>query len=48
MAGSLFGLIVLGGIIIRILDKDGREIGKVKVPDGGTVVIERLRRESRE
>jgi serine/threonine protein kinase len=36
---SVFGLIVLGGIIIRILDNERREIGKFAVPEGGTVVI---------
>ena len=40
VAASVLGLIVLGGIIIRILDKEGREIGRYSVPDGGRVVIE--------
>jgi serine/threonine protein kinase len=40
IASSLFGLIVLGGIIIRILDNEGREVGTHNVPDDHTVVIE--------
>jgi hypothetical protein len=40
LAACLFGLIVLGGIIITIRDKNGREISKISVPDGSTVVVE--------
>jgi serine/threonine protein kinase len=39
MAGSLFGLIALGGIIITVLNKEGREILKVDVSDGETAVV---------
>jgi serine/threonine protein kinase len=40
VATSMVGLVALGGIIITIRDKDGREISKVTVPDGGSAVIE--------
>jgi serine/threonine protein kinase len=40
MAGSAFGLLALGVITSTIFDKDGRETGKVIVPDGSKVVIE--------
>jgi hypothetical protein len=39
LAGSLFGLIALGVIIITIRDKKGRET-KISVPDDSTVVYE--------
>ena len=39
LAGSLFGLIALGVIIITIRDKNGRET-KISVPDDSTVVVE--------
>ena len=39
LAGSLFGLIALGAIIITIRDKSGRET-KISVPDDSKVVVE--------
>ncbi len=39
VAACVLGLIALGVIIITIRDKEGREIGKVIVPDGATFVI---------
>jgi serine/threonine protein kinase len=39
LAGSLFGLIALGVIIITIRDKSGRET-KISVPDDSKVVVE--------
>jgi serine/threonine protein kinase len=39
LAASLFGLIVLGVIIITIRDRNGREI-KISVPDDSSVVVE--------
>jgi hypothetical protein len=39
LAGSLFGLIALGVIIITIRDKNGRET-KISAPDDSTVVVE--------
>ncbi len=45
LSASLFGLIVLGVIIITIRDRAGRVTDKVVVPDGSTVTVESARDE---
>ncbi len=44
VAAPLFGLVALGGIIITIRDKEGREISKTIVPDGYSVAVEASRK----